>query len=64
MSLPHPWRHPRPETAAHHVRLLAGAPRRPLAIFAPRQVGKTHFLTHDLHATAQARGWEPMYVAL
>lgn len=64
MSLPDPWRHPRPMHAAHYVSLLADAPRRPLAIFGPRQVGKTHFLTHDLHAAGQDRGWEPVYIDL
>jgi len=64
MTLPDPWRHPRPDPAAHYIGLLADAPRRPLAIFGPRQVGKTHFLTHDLHEAAQSRGWEPVYVDL
>ena len=46
--LPDPWRFPRLDAAAHYADLLADAPRRPLAIFGPRQIGKTHFLTHDL----------------
>lgn len=64
MSLPDPWRHPRPSPAAHYASLLADAPRRPLAVFGPRQVGKTHFLTHDMLESAQARGWEPVYADL
>lgn len=64
MSLPDPWRHPRPIPAAHYTSLLADAPRRPLALFGPRQIGKTHFLTHDLHEAAQAKGWEPVYADL
>lgn len=64
MSLPDPWRHPRPIPASHYASLLADAPRRPLAIFGPRQVGKTHFLTHDLQEAAQAKGWEPVYADL
>jgi hypothetical protein len=64
MTLPDPWRHPRPDPAAHYVSLLADAPRRPLAIFGPRQVGKTHFLTHDLLEAAQGSAWEPVYVDL
>jgi len=64
MSLPDPWRYPRPDTAAHYIGLLADAPRRPLAIFGPRQVGKTHFLTHDLLQACQNKGWEPVYVDL
>ncbi|HSW14475.1 MAG TPA: AAA family ATPase, partial [Solimonas sp.] len=64
MSLHDPWRHPRPQPAAHYVGLLADAPRRPLAIFGPRQVGKTHFLTHDLLDAAQGKAWEPIYVDL
>lgn len=64
MTLPDPWRFPRPDTAAHYLGLLADAPRRPLAIFGPRQVGKTHFLTHDLAEAAEQRGWQPVYADL
>jgi uncharacterized protein len=62
--LPDPWRFPRPDTAAHYAGLLADAPRRPLAIFGPRQIGKTHFLTHDLAEAAEARGWSVLYADL
>lgn len=64
MKLPDPWHYARPETAQHYIGLLADAPRRPLAIFGPRQIGKTHFLTHDLLEAAEGKGWEPIYVDL
>ncbi len=64
MQVPDPWRFKRPEAAKHYADLLADAPRRPLALFGPRQIGKTHFLTHDLHAEAEARGWDPIYADL
>jgi hypothetical protein len=59
-----PWRFLRPEAATHYANLLADAPRRPLAIFGPRQIGKTHFLTHDLTEAAEARGWRVLYADL
>jgi uncharacterized protein len=64
MTLTDTWHFARPDTAEHYGRLLADAPRRPLAIFGPRQVGKTHFLTHDVIEAARRRGWEPIYVDL
>ena len=64
MSLPDPWHFARPETAEHYIALLADAPRRPLAVFGPRQIGKTHFLTHDLAERAQQRGWSTIYTDL
>jgi uncharacterized protein len=64
MTLTDTWHFARPDTAEHYARLLDDAPRRPLAIFGPRQVGKTHFLTHDLIEAARSRGWEPIYVDL
>lgn len=64
MSLHDPWHFPRPELATTYTDLLADAPRRPLALFGPRQVGKTHFVTHDLSDAARTRGWEPVYVDL
>lgn len=59
-----PWRFPRPDASTHYAGLLADAPRRPLAIFGPRQIGKTHFLTHDLAEAADARGWQVVYADL
>ena len=64
MSLSDPWRHSRRQPANHYTGLLADAPRRPLAIFGPHKVGKTHFLTHDLTEAAQLKGWNPIYVDL
>lgn len=64
MSLPDPWRFSRREEASHYAHVLADAPRRPLAIFGPRQIGKTHFLTHDLWEEAQALGWQSVYADL
>ena len=64
MTLPDPWRFPRPEAAQHYAGLLADAPRRPLAIFGPRQIGKTHLLTFDLSEEADARGWQVVYADL
>lgn len=62
--IPDPWRFPRPDAATHYAGLLADAPRRPLALFGPRQIGKTHFLTHDLAEAAEARGWCLLYADL
>ena len=54
----------RPELAASYAALLRGQPGRPLALFAPRQVGKTHFLDHDLAPLARAQGLAPVYADL
>ena len=59
-----PWRFKRPDAAKHYADLLADAPRRPLALFGPRQIGKTHFLTHDLAEQAEGRGWDTIYADL
>ncbi len=59
-----PWRFPRQELADHFVQLLLDAPRRPLAVFGPRQTGKTYFINHDLAAVATAEGMRPIYVDL
>ncbi|WKB53552.1 AAA family ATPase [Eleftheria terrae] len=58
------WRYPRPQLAAHYLGLLADAPRRPLAVFGPRQIGKTYFLTHDLTEAAEQQDLRPLYVDL
>ncbi|MDH3210250.1 MAG: hypothetical protein OEL91_07715, partial [Burkholderiaceae bacterium] len=47
MQLDDPWRFPRADLAKHYLAMLTDAPRRPLAVFGPRQTGKTYFLTHD-----------------
>ena len=54
----------RPELAASYAALLRAQPGRPLALFAPRQVGKTHFLDHDLAPLARAQGLAPVYADL
>jgi len=64
MSLPDPWRFCRTAEAAHYAHTLADAPRRPLAIFGRRDIGKTHFLTHDLTEEAIRRGWCVVYADL
>ncbi len=64
MQIDDPWRFPRPELADHFMQLLLDAPRRPLAVFGPRQTGKTYFLTHDLAEAAAAKGVRPIYVDL
>lgn len=54
----------RPELARQVLTLLQAQPGRPIAMFAPRRVGKTHFLDHDLAPLAQAEGWLPVYADL
>jgi hypothetical protein len=54
----------RPDIAASYLALLAAQPGRPLALFAPRRVGKTHFLDHDLAPAARAAGLLPVYADL
>jgi hypothetical protein len=59
-----PWQFSRHKEAVHYADLLADAPARALALFAPRQTGKTHFLTHDLSDEAVSRNWHPIYIDL
>lgn len=54
----------RPALAKGYLGLLAAQPGRPLALFAPRRVGKTFFLDHDLAPAAQSAGWLPVYADL
>ena len=54
----------RPAVAASYLSLLASQPGRPLALFAPRRVGKTYFLDHDLTPLAKAAGKAPVYADL
>ncbi|MDH3209750.1 MAG: hypothetical protein OEL91_05140, partial [Burkholderiaceae bacterium] len=58
------WRFPRADLARHYLGMLTDAPRRPLAVFGPRQTGKTYFLTHDLQEHAGSEGLRPVYVDL
>lgn len=54
----------RPELAQTYLDLLAAQPGRPLALFAPRRVGKTFFLDHDLTPTAVKAGILAVYADL
>ena len=54
----------RPAVAESYLALLAAQPGRPLALFAPRRVGKTYFLDHDLAPLAKAAGKAPVYADL
>ncbi|MFY7973649.1 MAG: hypothetical protein ACOVOT_04445 [Rubrivivax sp.] len=54
----------RPDLARSYLALMQAQPGRPLAMFAPRRVGKTHFLDHDLAPAARALGWLPVYADL
>jgi hypothetical protein len=54
----------RPELAQSYLGLLQSQPGRPLALFAPRRIGKTYFLDQDLSPAAVARGWLPVYADL
>ncbi len=51
----------RPALAESYLGLLAAQPGRPLALFAPRRVGKTYFLDHDLAPAAKRVGLVPVY---
>ena len=54
----------RPAIANSYLALLAAQPGRPLALFAPRRVGKTFFLDHDLAPAAREAGLLPVYADL
>ncbi|MEO8121459.1 MAG: hypothetical protein ABI606_19300 [Rhodoferax sp.] len=54
----------RPRLAQSYLALLGAQPGRPLALFAPRRVGKTFFLDHDLAPEAKAAGMLPVYADL
>jgi hypothetical protein len=54
----------RPELARLYLELLGAQPGRPLALFAPRRVGKTFFLDHDLAPAAVTAGLQPVYADL
>jgi uncharacterized protein len=54
----------RPALAEAYLTLLNAQPGRPLALFAPRRVGKTFFLDRDLSAQAQQAGLLPVYADL
>lgn len=54
----------RPHIAQSYLALLGAQPGRPLALFAPRRVGKTFFLDHDLAPVAKRAGILPVYADL
>ena len=54
----------RPAIAKGYLGLLGAEPGRPLALFAPRRVGKTFFLDHDLAPVAKQMGMAPVYADL
>ena len=54
----------RPDLAQSYLSLLGAQPGRPLALFAPRRVGKTFFLDHDLAPKAKQVGMLPVYADL
>ena len=54
----------RPELAKSYLELIKAQPGRPLAMFAPRRVGKTFFLDHDLAPAAKQARWLPVYADL
>jgi hypothetical protein len=54
----------RPALAESYLALLRAQPGRPLAMFAPRRVGKTFFLDHDLAPAARKSGLLPVYADL
>jgi hypothetical protein len=51
----------RPALATSYLHLLAAQPGRPIALFAPRRVGKTYFLDRDLTPAARQAGMLPVY---
>ncbi len=54
----------RPALAKSYLGLIKAQPGRPLAMFAPRRVGKTYFLDHDLAPAARQAKWLPVYADL
>jgi hypothetical protein len=54
----------RPVLAKSYLGLINAQPGRPLAMFAPRRVGKTYFLDHDLAPAARQAKWLPVYADL
>jgi uncharacterized protein len=51
----------RPALAKSYIDLLSAQPGRPIALFAPRRVGKTFFLDNDLTPIAKKTGLLPVY---
>lgn len=51
----------RPALAKSYIGLLTAQPGRPIALFAPRRVGKTYFLNHDMAPAGRKAGFVPVY---
>lgn len=51
----------RPALARSYLQSLDAQPGRPIALFAPRRVGKTYFLDADLSDQARQAGYLPVY---
>jgi hypothetical protein len=51
----------RSKLAASYLQSLLAQPGRPIALFAPRRVGKTFFLEKDMTPAAQAAGFTTVY---
>ncbi|MGH7471371.1 MAG: hypothetical protein ACRENP_25760, partial [Longimicrobiales bacterium] len=54
----------RPELAKSYLQLLQAQPGRPIALFAPRRVGKTFFLDQDLTPVSRKARFVPVYADL
>lgn len=54
----------RPALATSYLTLLKAQPGRPIALFAPRRIGKTYFLEKDLTPAAIDMGFLPVYADL
>ena len=54
----------RPDLARAYMALLTSQPDRPLALFAPRRVGKTVFLNEDITPEAKSQGFLTVYCDL
>lgn len=54
----------RPTLAKAYLALITSQPDRPLALFAPRRVGKTVFLNEDIAPEATSQGFLPVYCDL
>jgi hypothetical protein len=51
----------RPDLAQNYLQSLKAQAGRPIALFAPRRVGKTFFLAEDLAPAARSAGFLPVY---
>lgn len=54
----------RPQLAASYLAFLIAQPGRPIALFAPRRIGKTYFLKNDLTPCASKAGLLTIYADL